>query len=196
MIRMLETVAIACGERVLALRNEAMETRDKAEQLGQHFSTRADRESQDIGISLLAGAWPNGIVVAEGKCVSHIPWHSALDKTQLAADVGSWTLRYETFDLVLRPLAARFNILNMMSAVEGGRRVLMGQIGAYWNFGIAKIWDAVAMALATTEAGGVAYDPTGGPIQWNRVDCDWIVAGNQTLADIVLEYSRNWQGRQ
>lgn len=268
MIQILERVATACGDLVLSLRNEAMEAEDKTEQLGQHFSTRADRQSQEFGLAILGKECSDEIIVAEegenshdippnctvfdpldgttnyfngiddfgftlctlrdgkptfaatyfpvrdtlisavrgagcyvggfekGRRLLQIPWHGALDKIQIGTDVGSWTLRHGIFDLVLRPLAERFNVLSLMAAVEGGRRVLMGQIGAYYNLGIAKIWDAAAMALAITEAGGIVCDPYGNPIQWNCIDCDWIFAGNQILADIVLEHSRNWSGRK
>jgi fructose-1,6-bisphosphatase/inositol monophosphatase family enzyme len=93
------------------------------------------------------------------------------------------------------PLSKNFNILSSMSSVEGARRVLCGNLGAYINFGIAKIWDAAAMCLAIEEAGGVACSPSGGPIEWGSINCDWIVAGNQLLADRIIEHSRNWQGR-
>ena len=77
-----------------------------------------------------------------------------------------------------------------MSAVEGSRRVLFGNTGAYYNIGIAKIWDVAAMSLAVSEAGGVVCDPQGHPMKWNTIRCDWIVAANQQLADIIVSHSQ------
>lgn len=268
MIEVLEQVVTQCGDLVLSLRGQKMEARDKDEQLGQHFSTRADRQSQELGLSILTDGCPGVAVIAEetegehkipedcivfdpldgttnyfngsddfgvtvcmlrdwvplcgatyfpvarvlvsavrgkgcyvggfrsGRRVRAIHWHGRLDKTQLGTDVGSWTITQGTFDLILRPLAERFNLLSSMAAVEGGRRVLFGQCGGYYNFGIAKIWDAAAMALAVTEAGGVVCDPWGNPLSWRSVSCDWVFAANQTLADVVLDHSRNWRGRK
>ena len=264
----LERAATECGRLVLSLRNSAMEAEDKAEQLGAHFSTRADRQSQELGLKILKEDLPDEFVVAEeeknskdippncivfdpldgttiyynglenfsislcalrggkptcaatyfpvrkmlisavrgegcyvggfkrGEQISAIGWHGALDKTLVGTDVGAWTVRQGTLDLVLRPLATRFNVVSPISATEGAREVLFGETGVYYNFGIAKIWDAAAMALAIEEAGGVACDSKGGPILWNNINCDWIVAGNQKLANIVLEHSRSWPGRK
>jgi fructose-1,6-bisphosphatase/inositol monophosphatase family enzyme len=266
-IETLERVATECGHLVLALRNSAMDAEDKAEQLGAHFSTRADRQSQELGLNILKESLPAEFVVAEekenfkeippnctvfdpldgttiffngledfsvslctlregkpayaatyfpiremlisavrgegcytggfrrGTRISHIGWHGALDKTLIGTDVGAWTVRQGTFDLVLRPLASRFNVVSPISATEGAREVLFGETGVFYNLGIAKIWDAAAMALAIEEAGGVACDPKGESILWNNINCDWIVAGNQELANIVLEHSRSWTGR-
>ncbi|MEK7536905.1 MAG: inositol monophosphatase family protein [Patescibacteria group bacterium] len=124
-----------------------------------------------------------------------IYWHGVMDKTQIGTDVGSWSHKQKVFDLVLKPLSQRFNMLSAMAAVEGGRRVLLGQTGVYYNLGIAKIWDAAAMALAVQEAGGVACDPYGNPLRWDNVNCDWVLAVNQGLADLVLEYTHHWPGR-
>lgn len=125
-----------------------------------------------------------------------ISWHDVMDKTQIGTDVGSWTHRQGVFDSVLRPLSRRFNMLSAMAAVEGGRRVLLGQTGAYYNLGIAKIWDAAGMALAIQEAGGIVCDPYGNPLQWKTIGCDWVFAVNQELADVVLRHTRQWPGRQ
>lgn len=268
MIKTLEKVVTECGWLARNLRATPMDEQDKVEQLGAHFSTRVDRESQALGLRILHEAFPGEIVVAEeqenetvipadctvfdpldgttnyfngihnggvtlctlcahqptysatsflsgeplitairgqgcyrggfshGRQIRSIPWHGQLDKTQFATDIGSWCLNQGTFDTVLRPLAERFNILSSMAAVEGARKVLLGQVGAYYNFGIAKIWDAAGMALAIQEAGGVVCDPHGNPLRWDTVNCDWIMAGNQQLADIILEHSRHWPGRK
>ncbi len=118
-----------------------------------------------------------------------IEHHGFIDKSQIGTDVGSWTHRSGTFETMLRPLSERFNILSSMAATEGMRQVLFGQTGAYYNFGVAKIWDAAAMALAIQEAGGVVVGPDGGPVVWDHVPCDWIAAVNQKFADIILEHS-------
>ena len=268
MIKVLERVAVECGRLVLSMRSRAMEAQNKTEQLGAHFSTRADRQSQELGLSILAEVCHDEFIVAEekenqskippnctvfdpldgttlfyngiedfsvslcmlretkpvysatyfpvrdmlvsavhgggcyiggykiGRRIASIKWHGILDKTLFGTDVGAWTVRQGTFDLVLRPLAKRFNIVSPLSATEGARKVLFGQIGAFYNLGIAKIWDAAAMALAITEAGGVACDTKGNEIQWNTINCDWMVSGNQELANIVLEHSRDWPGRK
>ncbi len=128
--------------------------------------------------------------------LSYIPWHGNLDKTQIATDVGSWTLRHDTFDQILRPLAEHFNILSSMSAVESGRKVLYGEVGVYYNLGIAKIWDAAAMALCIQEAGGFVCDHQGNPMKWDKIPCDWIMAGSQSLANIVIQKTKNWKGRE
>ncbi|MBI2048700.1 MAG: hypothetical protein HYT30_02125 [Parcubacteria group bacterium] len=268
MIKTLERIASECGDLVLSLRNKAMETEDKDEQLGAHFSTRADRQSQELGLKIFRQEQVGELVIAEeneneesippdctvfdpldgttifynglddfsvslctlrdgrptyaatyfpvtnmlisavlgegcyiggfkqGKRVTSIGWHGALDKTIVGTDVGSWVVRQGTLDLLLRPLASKFNIVSHISATAGAREVLLGQVGVFYNFGIAKIWDAAAMALSIEEAGGIVCDPRGEEIQWNAINCDWIVAGNQNLADIVLEHSRNWSGRK
>ncbi len=139
------------------------------------------------------GCWLEGFGC--GRRIDKIRWHGMLDKTLLSTDVGPWAITQGTFDLVLKPLATRFNIISAMSATEGARKVLMGQVGAFYNLGIAKIWDAAAMALAIQEAGGVALDSRGGPIQFDRINCDWLVAANQQIANIVLEHTSKWKGR-
>lgn len=131
-----------------------------------------------------------------GMKINRIPWHGHIDKIQIGTDIGSWTHTHGTFDLVLTPLARRFNILSSMAATDGGLEVLLGQTGAYYNLGIAKIWDAAAMALAIEEAGGIVCAPDGSPLRWDSIDCDWVFAGNQKLADLVLEFTRQWPGRQ
>jgi fructose-1,6-bisphosphatase/inositol monophosphatase family enzyme len=267
-IETLERVATECGRLILSLRSGAMKAEDKAEQLGAHFSTYADRKSQELGLKILNEDLPSELVLAEeqenlkwvppdctvfdpldgttiffngfndfgvslctmrdgvptfaatyfpvkeilisavlgqgcyiggfqrGRRVSSISWHGLLDKTLVSTDVGSWTVRQGTFDLVLKPLATRFNIVSPISSTVAARHVLFGESGVFYNLGVAKIWDAAAMALAITEAGGVACNHKGGPISWDNINCDWIVAGNQTLANIVLEHSRFWSGRK
>lgn len=268
MINILENVVIQCGGLILSLRNLSMGTEDKIEQIGQHFSTRADRQSQELGLNILASACPNEVVIAEeqdgnkeipldctvfdpldgttnffngldefgvtlctfrggksvcsatyfptrnmlisasrnngcwiggfkyGKQIKSINWHGVLDKTQIGGDIGSWTSRHETFDLVLRPISRRFNILSSMSAIESGRRVLFGNIGAYYNLGIAKIWDAAGIGLAIEEAGGIVCDPHGNPMKWNKIPCDCVMAVNLELANIVLEFTSKWSRKE
>ena len=260
----LEKIVTQCGELVRRLGEDSSSgAEDKDEQLGQHFSTRADRESQALGLDLFTKYFPGEIVIAEeqdsagvpknciifdpldgttnffnGICdygvtacilrdgkpvaaatyfasnqsvvsaargegcfeikngkrrkIESIPWHGKLDKTQIGTDVGSWTHKAETFEIVLMPLSERFNILSSMSAIEGGRRVLLGQLGAYYNIGIAKIWDAAAMCLAIEEAGGAVCAPNGLPMRWESLRCDWVTAINQEIADKVLEHTRLW----
>lgn len=267
-MNVLEDGVRKCGELALTLRVETMDAEEKPETLGQHFSTRADRESQDVGISILRETFPNEVIVAEesdypgeipkdcivfdpldgttnffnggedfavtmcmfrggqpvygatyfpakkllisaardkgcwingfksGERVSGIPWHGAIDKTIFGTDVGPWTTNANTFDTVLRPLAEKFNIVSTISATEGARQVLNGSVGGYYNFGIAKIWDAAAMALAIKEAGGVVSGPDGNPIRWKTVNCDWVVASRQEIADAILEHSRLWSRPQ
>lgn len=267
-VRALEHVVITCGILVLDYRTEKMETNTKDEQLGQHFSTKADCESLEAGTLIIKDFVPNEVIIAEeqkntgnvpldctvfdpldgttnyfngrdqfsvtactlrggvpmygatyfpatkvlvsavrgkgcyiggferGRKINRIHWHGELDKTQIGTDIGSWTHTHGTFDLVLTPLARRFNILSSMAATDGGLEVLLGQIGAYYNLGIAKIWDAAAMALAIEEAGGIVCAPDGSPIRWNSIECDWIFAGNRQLAGLVLEFTRHWPGRQ
>ena len=264
MLKKLEEVVTQCGQLVCRLSEDARSgAQGKDEQLGQHFSTRADRESQALGLKLFAQYFPGEVVIAEEQdnagvpkdCIvldpldgttnffndivdygvtacalrdgrpvaaatyfasnqsvlsaargegcfeikdgkrrkiENISWHGQLDKTQIGTDIGSWTHRAGTFETVLRPLSERFNILSSMSAIEGGRRVLLGQLGAYYSIGIAKIWDAAAMCLAIEEAGGVVRAPNGLPMRWDSLRCDWVVAINQELADNVLQYTRAW----
>lgn len=264
MLKNLETIVAQCGELVRRLGEDSRSgAEDKDEQLGQHFSTRADRESQALGLNLFAKYFPGEVVIAEeqdnagvpkecivfdpldgttnffnGICdygvtacvlrdgkpvaaatyfasnqsvisvargegcfevkagnrrkVENIQWHGQLDKTQVGTDIGSWTHKAGTFDSVLRPLSERFNVLSAMSAIEGGRRVLFGQLGAYYNIGIAKIWDAAAMCLAIEEAGGAVCAPDGLPMRWESLRCDWVAAINQELMDKVLPYTRAW----
>lgn len=267
-IETLEEVVIKCGNLVLSLQQGTMEARAKLEPLGAHFSTRADRLSQELGLEIMKKNLPSETVVAEenenseeippnctvfdpldattiffngledfsvsactlrdgkpaysatyfpvrkmlvsavkgegcyingfkrGDRVTNITWHGMLDKTIIGTDLGAWTVAQNTFDLVLKPLAGKFCVVSSISSTEGGRKVLLGQIGAFYNFGVAKIWDAAAMGLAIEEVGGIVCDPKGKSIQWNTINCDWIVAGNKKLADIVLEHSRSWPGRK
>lgn len=265
MIDTLERVVTDCGRLLLRLRDAGdFQVEDKEEQLGQHFSLKADRESLGLGRSILKGAFPGEVLIAEEQenpkipldCVvfdpqdgtanvfngldefgvaiavlrggrpqcgatyfpvrdllisaeqdkgcyvsrhggvkrkHYIRWHGRLDKTQLGTDIGSWTHRSGWFDSVLRPLSERFNFLSAMAAIEGQRRVLFGHTGAYFNLGIAKIWDAAAMCLAIEEAGGVVCAPDGSPLIFNSIECNWVTAVNQELADIVLNETRNWR---
>ncbi|OHB17474.1 MAG: hypothetical protein A2913_02085 [Parcubacteria group bacterium RIFCSPLOWO2_01_FULL_40_65] len=263
----LKEVVLTCGELVISLRGGNLEAVNKDEQLGQHFSTAADRESLKKGLLILNQAIPGEVIIAEEKvnndkippdCTVFDPldgttnffnrlddfgvtactlrdaqpiysatyfpvrkmlilaergkgcwistpdhfipmpvkihWHGMMDKTQIGMDVGSWTHKQRVFDSVLRPLSQRFNMLSSMAAVEGGRRVLLGQTGAYYNLGIARIWDAAAMALAIQEAGGIVCDPHGSPLQWKTIGCDWVFAVNQEIADVILQYTRQWSG--
>ena len=266
-IQTLEKTAVACGGVVLALRNQHMQVQDKSEQLGAHFSTQADRLSQEVGLKMLMEEMPGEVIIAEesengekiapnctvfdpldgttiyfnhhddfsvslctlrdgrpqyaatyfptrsllisavrnegcyvggfqkGTQLQKIYWHGLLDKTLIGTDIGSWAVRHDTYDTVLRPLSESFNIISSISATEGARKVLFGQVGVFYNFGIAKIWDAAAMSLAIQEAGGIACDPKGNPIDWSSVDCDWIVAANQSLADVIIKSSCSWRGR-
>ncbi len=139
------------------------------------------------------GCWIGGF--ERGERIERIPWHGKVDKAEIGTDVGSWCHTHDTFDTILNPLSQRFNILSAMSALEGCRRVLFGETAAYYNLGIAKIWDAGAMTLAIQEASGFACGPDGLSIRWDRVDCDWIAAINPELAELVLRYTRHWRGR-
>lgn len=267
MIRILEEVVTRCGWLVLELKKSSMQAEDKSEAIGQHFSLKADRESQRLGLDFFKDMCPEEKIIAEesvsaesippdcivfdpldgttnffngiddfgvtatqfrngqpsasatffpkrnllvtavrgqGCClgphdvdqrIKKIPWHGKMDKTEIGTDIGSWTISQGTLDTVIKPIAEKFNILSSMAAVEGGRRVLFGLTGAYFNLGIAKIWDAAGMALAIEEAGGVVCAPDGGPMVWNTLHCDWIMAINSELAEVVLEHSRNWKRR-
>ena len=64
-VTILERTATECGDLVRSLRSQAMEANDKDEQLGAHFSTRADHQSQEHGLRILQEAFPNEIIVAE-----------------------------------------------------------------------------------------------------------------------------------
>lgn len=267
-IYVLENVVSRCGMFVALAQGSEMEIEEKPDTLGHHFSTRADRGSQERALKFLAREMPGEVVIAEeqdapkdvppnctvldpldattlfynqlddfgvtictlrdgrpafgatyfprrlllisavrgmgcwvggfgrGKQIKKpIPWHGQLDKTLIGTDVGTWVTKHKLFSSMLMPLAERFNLLSAMSAIEGQRCVLFGNTGAYYSFGIAKVWDAAAMTLAIEEAGGVVCDPEGKPLKWDKIPCDWIVAANQQLADVVLEWSKNWKGR-
>jgi fructose-1,6-bisphosphatase/inositol monophosphatase family enzyme len=140
------------------------------------------------------GCYINGF--KKGTKIESVRWHEQVDKAIIGADVGPWTHQCGTFDTVLKPLSQRFNVLSAMSAVEGCRRVLFGQTIAYYNVGIAKIWDAAAMILAIEETGGVAFTPDGSALQWNNLNCDWVTAINPELAELVLKHTRKWRNRR
>lgn len=273
LIESLEYVVTQCGMRAAAVRRQGqrfLAPQDKQEQRGQHFSTRADRESKELGMDLLHSYFPAETIVHEedeegkkpkeipadctvfdpwdgttnlfngikeggvtacilrnhfpifgaayfpyadllvsamrgkgcwiggygrGELIEKIQWHGKLDKAQIGTDIGSWCHTHNTFDTILKPLSMRFNILSAMSAIEGMRRVLFGETVVYYNLGIAKIWDAAAMALAVEEAGGFVCGPDGLFMPWDRLDCDWVAAINPDLAKLVLEHSRHWTGR-
>lgn len=264
-IEVLEEVVLTCGELVASMQEQErgnLLAQDKHEQLGQHFSTVADRESLRRGLSILRRSLPHEEIVAEeqknaarvppgctvfdpldgttnffngsddygvtictlrrgqpaygatyfpalkmlisavrgrgcfiggfghGERLTKIPWHGRLDKTQIGTDVGSWAHSSGSFESVLKPLSRRFNILSAVSAIEGGRRVLLGQTAAYYSLGIAKIWDAAAMALAVEEAGGVAVSPSGKPLRWGSLEFSWVLAINPKLAKVVLQHTQ------
>lgn len=265
----LKEVVLTCGKLVLSLRgNDEKGVIEKDDNIGQHFSTIADRESLRSGLSIFSREMPEEVIVAEEQenprqipldCTVFDPldgttnffngldefgvttctlrngapicsatyfpvrktlvfaargkggwvvdsggqvkslkicWHGVMDKAQIGTDVGSWTTKQGVFDTVLRPLSCRFNMLSSMAAVEGGRRVLFGNTGAYYNLGSGKIWDAAAMALVIQEAGGIVCDPRGNPLRWGDINCDWVFAVNQEFADVVLKYSCQWPGRR
>lgn len=62
--------------------------------------------------------------------------------------------------------------------------VAQGAADAYFEFGV-HAWDYGAGALIVREAGGVAIDPSGGPldIMSRRV----LVASSQELADAIVQ---------
>lgn len=264
----LEEVVTRCGKLVQSLHKGAMDEADKEEQLGAHFSTCADRQSQELGIQILRGASLDTAIIAEeqqnelsiprncvvfdpldgttnyfngsdiygvtactfgaglpvmaatyfpardqlisavyshgcyiggferGRRIVNIPWHGKVDKAMIGTDIGPWAETHGTFDTILRPLAKRFTIKSEMAAVEGMRSVLLGHTATYFNLGVAKIWDCAAMALCIEEAGGIVCNPYGNPLSWDKIDCDWIAAGSREMADVILEHSRNWPGRQ
>ena len=264
-VKELSSIVRTCGELIAGIcRSGNLGTKDKNEQLGQHYSTRADRISQSFGIKLFGKAFPGVPVVAEEEdhpnwsppqeyiafdpldgtanyynggpygvsaclfrkgqpvagatyfssdqstvyaqkglgCyeevegtthhIRSISWHGNLDKLHVGTDIGSWAHKVGTFDAMLRPLSERFNVISPMSATEGGRMVLRGQLGGYYNIGVAKIWDAAAMSLAVQEAGGRVYAPNGSPLRWGALRCDWVMAGNYFLMDQMLRYTSPW----
>lgn len=268
-VQVLEKAVIKCGKLLWQIRLQGrLVAENKDELLGAHFSTRGDRESQDLGIAILRESDPDEIIIAEeqenaksvpadctvvdpcdgttnyfngskqfgvtmcvlrdgqpyagatyyptdyrlisavksrgcyrggfgrGKKITQIPWHGQLDKLQIATDVGPWSHIHGSFDLVLRPLSERFTVLSLMAAIYGARGVLFGEIAAYYNLGIAKIWDATAGALFIQEAGGVVCAPDGSPLQWDTLPMDWVMASNPEAAEIVLEHTRSWPGRK
>lgn len=67
MIKTLERVVVECGHLVINIRSSgaALAPEDKAEQLGQHFSTLADRESQELGLSVFQREMPGEAIIAE-----------------------------------------------------------------------------------------------------------------------------------
>ena len=63
----LKEVVLTCGELVISLRGGNLEAVNKDEQLGQHFSTAADRESLKKGLLILNQAIPGEVIIAEEK---------------------------------------------------------------------------------------------------------------------------------
>lgn len=62
--------------------------------------------------------------------------------------------------------------------------VAMGAADAYFEYGI-HIWDIAAGELLVKEAGGVAIDPAGGPI--DRLSRRILFASSQELADQIAK---------
>src|SRR3989344_2331255 len=104
-------------------------------------------------------------------------WNRPLDKVMLGGDIGPWTDH-----AVLQSIAERFTFHSLLASVWGARELLLGVTGTYVSLDAAKIWDAAAGVLAVQEAGGVALDPHGSPLAWNRLPMDWILAANDELA--------------
>lgn len=118
-------------------------------------------------------------------------WERARNKTMLGTDLGPWYVR-EVADGLAQ---AGFPLCSAMVAIYGTRSVLLKETAAYYNFNVAKVWDAAAGVLMVEEQGGFACDPWGKPLRFTRIECDWIIAANRELAEIVLKYSRQWPGR-
>lgn len=125
------------------------------------------------------GCWSNGTSV-------RLFWRRPLDKTMIGFDVGPWRV-----PPVLNALSARFCVRSLMAAVADTRSLLHGEIGAYVNVNIAKVWDAAAAVLAVEEAGGVACAPDGSVLQWS-MGMNWIMAVNREIADALLGVTKQF----
>lgn len=136
-----------------------------------------------------SGCWQGGYGV--GTRISIPAWHGKLDKIMVGVDVGPWNVLE-----VFHPIRRRHNVTSRMAAIMGARLVLEGQTAFYFNFNIAKIWDAAAGVLAIEEAGGCAVGPWGQPLMWNTVAADWVAARDRQLLDYAVSYTKKWPGRQ
>lgn len=118
-------------------------------------------------------------------------WNRPLDKVIMGSESGPWMDH-----AVLASLGEHFTVHSLLASVWGEREMLLGITGAYINLGGAKVWDAAAGVLAVEEAGGVALDPHGSPLQWNRLPMDWILAANGELAQAALQHTKNWRSKR
>lgn len=148
----------------------------------------------DVLISAVRGkgCWRDGFKT--GQRLTIPPWHQKRDKMLVATDVGPWMGRAER--AVLRSILGRHNVVSHMAAIYGARVVIEGSAAFYYNLNIAKIWDGAAGSLAVQEAGGVALDPYGKPLQWNAYRLDWVYARDAKMARYALTHLKRWKPRK
>lgn len=126
----------------------------------------------------------------------HLPdlgtWYHPIKKTLIGSDFGPWTVQMVANSLMGEE---KTSLRSAMSAIYGARAVLTKETAAYYNFNIAKVWDAAAGVLMVEEQGGFACDPWGEPLKFTTIQCDWIIAANREMAEVILKHSRQWPGR-
>lgn len=114
----------------------------------------------------------------------------------IGTEVG-WWCNDSYFRDFLEPLSGCCQgVKSTLSAAGSTVALLEGKMGAYVNLSTpgkgAKLWDFVIGALAMEELGGVACDPKGNPLTWDKIPMSAILASRQDIADELVNLTRNW----
>jgi myo-inositol-1(or 4)-monophosphatase len=95
------------------------------------------------------------------------------------ADDAGWRL--------IRNVAAGARAIRSFSCAAASLlELLEGVTQVYVNPAGGKIWDFAPLAVAITEAGGIALTADGAPLQWNRVVMGFLAGANAALIEEVL----------
>lgn len=130
-------------------------------------------------------------VYINGRKVPPFDFKRPVDKTIIGVEVGPWVDLNVIGSMVKEGLILR----GIWSAVGNALAITRGEMGAYFNANAAKIWDAIVGSLVMEELGGIACDPWGKPLQWDKVPMDFVWAVNPEFAEVVLQHTRKWPGR-
>lgn len=130
-------------------------------------------------------------VFINGKKVAPFDFKRPVDKTIIGMEVGPWADIQVVDSMLKHGLILR----GLWASVADVLAITQGEMGAYCNMNSAKIWDVIVGALIMDELGGIACDPWGNPLQWDKVPMDFVLAVNQKFAEAVLPHTKNWPGR-
>lgn len=130
-------------------------------------------------------------VFINGQKVAPFDFNRPVDKTIIGMEIGPWV----DLDVVGSMLKEGLILRGLWASVADVLAITQGEMGAYCNLNSAKIWDVIVGSLIMEELGGVACDPWGKPLQWNKVPMDFVLAVNRKFAEAVLKHTSKWPGR-